>query len=710
MSPSPNPQLTQILPDPWLPLVETLQLSLPDAASDRDADIAYCPLPLEYPAMLKGIRDYAAAFARQLSRQSSVGTQIFLNSAPSSIPSPQDAAIHIAVPSFIPEGWPIPPRHTPVLPPPPHLPSPQPGQQRISWAVCTPHPSPLRTRIIEVASTVAPGMAASPCLYFPPPAIQHEENPWLHPAFPHAYNDQPHQLIERVTHYLQQTANLLHAADFILCPLIPEHTFPDLILAMQHGKIPVLITDHPSLPAASDIPWDRCAIIIGSNLETLPAILSRDPREFDPIRTAARDAASHRFTPARYRHSLELLTTAPASAPPLAKSGQAADHHSPLQKFWDRIAALPNLQRILIYGAGKLTRALLDALARCQQTPSFRSPHILAIADDNPATHGTAIQGISIIPLEAAKLLAPDAIVLGTDAFIPAMRQRCQRMFPPSIPILTINSVFSTEDGAAETFFLPQAHESSVATPLHCKHQPARIIPLPAQSVEAIITCVGYGDILAKTLPHNLPQLDHIIVLTTPGDEATIQTVNALDSDQISLVITDAAQQEGAPFNKGRLMNCAIPLLRHRQWCLSLDADIILPPDFRRYIHSHRLHPNVLYCMARHNIVAENLQQWLEEYLRSRRLPSPPSPQGYPTPFGYFQLFHLDAPAVRERYPNIFPRQFLNAGGVDFYFARLFAAHPQCAIVPLPLKAIHVPHGGWGQNWQGRKSPALDNT
>jgi hypothetical protein len=97
--------------------------------------------------------------------------------------------------------------------------------------------------------------------------------------------------------------------------------------------------------------------------------------------------------------------------------------------------------------------------------------------------------------------------------------------------------------------------------------------------IEAIIVCVEYSDYLDYTLKYNRKYFDNVIIITNYADENAIKIA---DKYKCSYIRTDAFYENDDVFNKGRAINEAYPYLKHEDWVLNLDADIILPANFRK--------------------------------------------------------------------------------------------------------------------------------
>jgi len=124
---------------------------------------------------------------------------------------------------------------------------------------------------------------------------------------------------------------------------------------------------------------------------------------------------------------------------------------------------------------------------------------------------------------------------------------------------------------------------------------------------EAIIVAYNYKDFLSTTLPLNLEVLDHVVVITKENDPI-IEYCQSLKSDKISIVITDAFHHDGAKFNKGLVINIGFQNLIHKEWVMTLDADIVLPPDFKDKFCKSFNNLEYIYGSRRYNI--DTRKEW----------------------------------------------------------------------------------------------------
>ena len=92
----------------------------------------------------------------------------------------------------------------------------------------------------------------------------------------------------------------------------------------------------------------------------------------------------------------------------------------------------------------------------------------------------------------------------------------------------------------------------------------------------AFTCCVNYADMLAITYPFNRRYFDELVVVTSPGDFATIGFCQA---NGISFILSDCYKQNGSTFNRAAMLNQAIDyciMAYPGEWFISMDADVIM--------------------------------------------------------------------------------------------------------------------------------------
>lgn len=229
--------------------------------------------------------------------------------------------------------------------------------------------------------------------------------------------------------------------------------------------------------------------------------------------------------------------------------------------------------------------------------------------------------------------------------------------------------------------------------------------------LEAVTICVGFDDILDHTLPLNHPHLDTMIVVTSFDDYKTKQVANKHGA---ICVQSDLFTKNDRKFNKGAAINDGFNYFQYNGWRLHLDADIILPDNFRRIIFNHtHLDPDCIYGADRQNVVGwRELTTARENPQHAQRLLLHGGGtrahghrlidllHGY-LPIGYFQMWHAKA-------QKPYPYSMGTAAHDDMMFSALW---PRTQRRLLPSVIVHhlVPkeHAPIGENWEGRKHPRI---
>src|SRR5437899_1923841 len=119
--------------------------------------------------------------------------------------------------------------------------------------------------------------------------------------------------------------------------------------------------------------------------------------------------------------------------------------------------------------------------------------------------------------------------------------------------------------------------------PYHNPVAPDRF-EIEALRLEVVTISVGFDDLLDITLTRNHAHFDTYIVVTTHADRRT-QAVCRKHS--ATCVLSDLFFKNGRNFNKGAAINAGFDYFQYHGWRLHLDADIILPDNFRRLLFNH---------------------------------------------------------------------------------------------------------------------------
>lgn len=227
--------------------------------------------------------------------------------------------------------------------------------------------------------------------------------------------------------------------------------------------------------------------------------------------------------------------------------------------------------------------------------------------------------------------------------------------------------------------------------------------------IEAVVVCHNYSDFLEHTLPENVELLDRLVVVTHPDDKDTQKLCTKYGVDCIP---TRLMHEDNDKFNKGRCINLGLSHLRHEDWLLHMDADVLLPHKFRKMLDYAKLKSENIYgadrlnCLSfdnweRHKHKIHPQHQWrfmvtpVSEFPLGSRLIH--QEYGY-CPIGYFQLWHS---SQRKTYPIVTG----SAEHSDVMFAVQWARENR---ILLPeLFVFHLESDGdlpMGINWNGRKS------
>lgn len=227
--------------------------------------------------------------------------------------------------------------------------------------------------------------------------------------------------------------------------------------------------------------------------------------------------------------------------------------------------------------------------------------------------------------------------------------------------------------------------------------------------IEGVLVCRGYSDFLEHTLPENLQHLDRLVVVTDHEDDATKRLCNKYGVDFLE---TDVFYDRGDSLNKGRAISLGISHLRHEDWLLHLDADIVLPHRFRSMVEQAKLDPKNIYGADRLNVFGcdhwlANKHRLVPQY-QYRYMVSPHAEfelgsrlihaeYGY-CPIGYFQLWHTST--GRHKYP-------VHQGSAEHTDVLFAVQWPRPNRVLLPeffVFHLESEKAAMGTNWSGRKT------
>jgi hypothetical protein len=228
--------------------------------------------------------------------------------------------------------------------------------------------------------------------------------------------------------------------------------------------------------------------------------------------------------------------------------------------------------------------------------------------------------------------------------------------------------------------------------------------------LECVTTCVGFDDLLDVTLTLNHAHVDTMIVVTSHDDRRTQAVAHKHGA---VCVQTDLFRKNGRKFNKGAAINAGMDWFQYKGWRLHLDADMVLPDNFRRMLFNHtHLDKDTLYGADRVNVIGRsNIKKVLEtpQHLH-RALVEPPTTDpigarfvcplnGY-LPLGFFQLWHA-------RCQKDYPYSLGTAAHDDTMFAAQWPRSKRAHLPTVVCYQLCPAQPEWGMNWNGRTSPRL---
>ena len=236
---------------------------------------------------------------------------------------------------------------------------------------------------------------------------------------------------------------------------------------------------------------------------------------------------------------------------------------------------------------------------------------------------------------------------------------------------------------------------------------------LRGRSLEAVIVCVDYSDFLEETLHRNKVAFDHVVVVTTHEDKATQRVCR---HNNIDPVLTDAFFHDGAPFCKAAGINVGLAHLRYSDWILHLDADILLPHDFRNQLWNASLQRDCIYGADRQNVVGREAYEALVSSYHFRhlyrdkfvvKLPELDlgarlvhAEFGY-APIGFFQLFNG---AFIAQHHLKYPVNQRNAERSDVQFALQWKRANRHLLPTTSVFHLESENSKQGTNWNGRRT------
>jgi hypothetical protein len=233
---------------------------------------------------------------------------------------------------------------------------------------------------------------------------------------------------------------------------------------------------------------------------------------------------------------------------------------------------------------------------------------------------------------------------------------------------------------------------------------------------EAVITASHYHDFLRVTLPYTMQQVKKIVVVTSDRDfdEPTRDVCREFG---VKCISTGLFYFRGAKFAKGKAINKGLDQCHRRGWVLTMDADIILPPQTSAMLGKLELDTKAIYGIDR--VLVPNAAAWktfvdqrVPQYRWSSIVETPASfpfmaryvheTEGY-CPIGFFAMRHGDA--SRSGRDFRYPEDGNEATHTDVQYALHWDRDKRHLIPEIIAYHIDSCAAPVGANWCGRVTP-----
>lgn len=214
---------------------------------------------------------------------------------------------------------------------------------------------------------------------------------------------------------------------------------------------------------------------------------------------------------------------------------------------------------------------------------------------------------------------------------------------------------------------------------------------LHGKTMNAIMVCVDYADLLAITLPYNRHHFERVVIVTTDKDEATHKIAAQHNAEVFA---TQSFYEKDCVFNKWKALEEGLTFMKRYGWICLMDADVLWPEN-----------------ATIEGFVKDNLYTPFRRMYDPIKLPLPAESQWGNYPMhrniaewaGYSQIFH-----AQDKHLGSVPWHETNwkhAGGADSFFQRKW---PNDRKLRPSWEVLHL--GAAGENWCGRATPYVDDT
>lgn len=233
--------------------------------------------------------------------------------------------------------------------------------------------------------------------------------------------------------------------------------------------------------------------------------------------------------------------------------------------------------------------------------------------------------------------------------------------------------------------------------------------------LDCVTICVDHADILKITIPQNRHLFDKWIIVTAPHDA---ETQDLCKYYKIDFIVTNKFYENGDIFNKAKGINEGLKQLKRIDWILHLDADIVLPANFRQVCKEDQLQKDAIYGVDRVDVVGDE-KIW--ELLYSKRsqimkwtyLDTGISNKFRPTfrlhnlnrgynVIGFFQLCHSSY--LNKLEIPWYPEEHNTAARTDVGFQQRWSLNKRLFYPGIIAYHLMTEDSPKGTNWEGRQS------
>jgi hypothetical protein len=235
--------------------------------------------------------------------------------------------------------------------------------------------------------------------------------------------------------------------------------------------------------------------------------------------------------------------------------------------------------------------------------------------------------------------------------------------------------------------------------------------------IEAVTVCVDYADFLAEVVKYNAHVLDRWVIVTTPTDHVTRELCR---KHCLDVLLTEASTRNGE-FKKGQMIERGLQHLSADCWKLHIDADIVLPANFRKLVKIADLQKDCIYGADR--VMVKDWASWKKleasgwlnggNHLYHHSIAPPvgyeigsrwASPKTGYVPIGYFQMWHATEDEWRGTRIKPYPSEHNTACRTDVQMGLQFDRHKREIIPELFVVHLESERCEMGKNWSGRKT------